>query len=614
MKRRLIPILMAVLMLTALLGACAGDEPAANTGNSDVPAKEYKISLITMDNIDQHWLGVRDGAEAAAKEIGGITVSFDSGEKNDASKQADIVQNQVAGGVNAILLAASDKSALSPAVDAAKAAGVVVVTVDSGVETDKYDAHFGTNNRAAGATAADTLAELLTAAGKTSGKIAIVNAQSGAQTTMERENGFKDQMQATHPEYTILPTTYSDGDKNKAYDQATDFMSSNSDLVGFYGCNEGSSVGVGNAVEQAGKASEIPVVGFDYSDDTKKLLDSGAIDATMQQDPYKMGYDGLKAAVDVLNGKAPAQKDNDTGVKVTRGSGAPVAADPAKEYKISLITMDNIDQHWLGVRDGAEAAAKEIGGITVSFDSGEKNDASKQSDIVQNKVASGVNAILLAASDKSALSPAVEAAKAQGIVVVTVDSGVETSQYDAHFGTNNTQAGATAADTLAALLKAAGKTGGKIAIVNAQSGAQTTMERENGFKDQMKAQYPEYTILPTTYSDGDKNKAYDQATDFMSSNSDLVGFYGCNEGSSVGVGNAVEQAGKSEEIPVVGFDFSDDTKKLLGSGAIDATMQQDPYKMGYDGLKAAVDVLSGKAPAGKDNDTGVKVTTKDNMG
>jgi ribose transport system substrate-binding protein len=604
---------MAALMLTALLGACADNNPAPDPGGSNVPSStEYKISLITMDNIDQHWLGVRDGAEAAAKELGGVTVTFDSGEKNDASKQADIVQNQVAGGVNAILLAASDKSALSPAVDAAKTAGVVVVTVDSGVETSAYDAHFGTNNRAAGATAADTLAELLIAAGKTSGKIAIVNAQSGAQTTMERENGFKDQMQATHPEYTILPTTYSDGDKNKAYDQATDFMSSNADLVGFYGCNEGSSVGVGNAVEQAGKAGEIPVVGFDYSDDTKRLLDSGAIDATMQQDPYKMGYDGLKAAVDVLNGKAPAAKDNDTGVKVTRGSGeAPAGNAPAGEYKVSLITMDNIDQHWLGVRDGAEAAAKELGGITVSFDSGEKNDASKQADIVQNKVASGVNAILLAASDKSALSPAVDAAKAQGIVVVTVDSGVETGAYDAHFGTNNTQAGATAADTLADLLKAAGKTSGKIAIVNAQSGAQTTMERENGFKNQMQAKYPEYTILPTTYSDGDKNKAYDQATDFMSSNADLVGFYGCNEGSSVGVGNAVEQAGKSGEIPVVGFDFSDDTKKLLDSGAIDATMQQDPYKMGYDGLKAAVDVLNGKAPAAKDNDTGVKVTTKD---
>ncbi|MDR1157666.1 MAG: hypothetical protein LBK75_05080, partial [Oscillospiraceae bacterium] len=80
MKRRLIPILMAAIMLTALLGACSSSDPSVNTGDNSGSNTEYKISLITMDNIDQHWLGVRDGAEAAAKEIGGVTVTFDSGE------------------------------------------------------------------------------------------------------------------------------------------------------------------------------------------------------------------------------------------------------------------------------------------------------------------------------------------------------------------------------------------------------------------------------------------------------------------------------------------------------------------------------------------------------
>jgi ribose transport system substrate-binding protein len=153
---------------------------------------------------------------------------------------------------------------------------------------------------------------------------------------------------------------------------------------------------------------------------------------------------------------------------------------------------------------------------------------------------------------------------------------------------------------------------GKVAIVNAQAGAGTTMTRENEFKAQMAAKYPGITIVGTQYSDGDKTKALNQATDFMTANPDLAGIYGCNEGATVGVGTAVEQAGKTGKVKVIGFDWSADTKALVGKGVVQASMVQNPYIMGNKGLQAAVDVVM-KKPTQKLVDTGVTVATKANM-
>ncbi len=295
------------------------------------------------------------------------------------------------------------------------------------------------------------------------------------------------------------------------------------------------------------------------------------------------------------------------------GSGQKVeeAAKPeGGSLKITLITMDSMDEHWLKVKKGAEEKAKELGNVTVVFDAPQtKVDATVQAQLVENAITNKSDAILLAALDKEALKPAVEKAKANGIPVIFVDSGVNTDQYDAFFSTNNAAAAELAADKLAELI---GKKG-KVAIINAQAGAGTTMTRENAFADKIKSAYPDIEIVGVQYSDGDKQKALNFATDFMTQHSDLVGFYACNEGSTVGVGNAVDQAGKADQISVVGFDFSADVKGLIEKGSIKATMVQNPYEMGYQGVQAAFDIASGKALDPKDIDTGVTVATKDNL-
>jgi ribose transport system substrate-binding protein len=308
-----------VLLVAALLVALVGVLPVWAGGRSQAASDgKIKVIFIAMDSIDEHWLKVKAGTEAKAAELGNVALTFNAPPgKVDASVQLGMVQDAITQQVDAILLAPLNRDALVPGVEQAKNAGIKVIIIDSAIGTSDYDAFFSTDNGAAARLAADELARLI----NNQGKVAIVNAQAGSATTMIRENDFKDQMAKNYPNIVIVGTQYSDGDKTRALNIATDFMTANPDLAGFYAANEGSTVGTGNAIAQAGKTGAVKFVGFDWSADTKALVDSGVLQATMVQNPYQMGYLGVQAAVDLVSGKT-VTKDVDTGVIVATSANA----------------------------------------------------------------------------------------------------------------------------------------------------------------------------------------------------------------------------------------------------------------------------------------------------
>ena len=277
------------------------------------------IALITMDSVDEHWLKLNNGAQDKARELGGVTVTFSAPQvgKVDAAAQLQLIEDAITRKVDAVMLAPLHAEALVPGIEKVKAAGIKMILVDSGANTEAFDAFFYTDNGAAARLAADELAKVI----NSKGKVAIINAQAGAGTTMTRENEFKAQMAAKYPGVTIVGTQYSDGDATRALNIATDFMTANPDLAGIYACNEGSTTGAGNGIEQAKKAGVVRFVGFDWSANTKALVERGVLDASMVQNPYQMGYLGVQAAVDLVNGKS-VERLVDTGVTVANKGNA----------------------------------------------------------------------------------------------------------------------------------------------------------------------------------------------------------------------------------------------------------------------------------------------------
>ncbi len=270
-----------------------------------------KIYLITMDQMDQHWQNVNAGCEKAVAELGGIDYKWLAPDIKDDNKQIESINNAVAGGADVILLAANGPNAVTSALKEATSAGVKIVYVDSAADYPGEQI-LATDNEAAGTTAGKQMLDALKAKGVTSGSIGIINVNAATASTVAREKGFRKAFEGSS--YSILETQYCNGDAAVAKDMSANFITQG--VVGLFGANEGSTVGVGNAIQEAGNA--VVGVGFDKSDMILSLIDKGYILCTMAQNPDVMGYEGIKTAVDVLNGKTISKKYVDTGVSVIK--------------------------------------------------------------------------------------------------------------------------------------------------------------------------------------------------------------------------------------------------------------------------------------------------------
>ena len=588
--KKALSILLCLAMILSLMAGCSGGEKpaAANSGET------YKIALITMDSIDQHWITLKEGAEKAAAELG-VELTFMAPNTKDDALQIEQVNNAVSAGNKAIIVAANGPDAISSALKEA-AAGVKIIYVDSPANVDA-EATFSTDNTAAGKTAGETMIEGLTAKGVTSGKIGIVNVNAATASTVAREAGFRSAFEGTG--FELLETQYGEGDAAKSQSIAENYITQG--VVGIFGCNEGSTNGAGNAVKAAG--ADVVCVGFDKSDAIMGLIEDGFILATMAQNPDVMGYEGVKAAVAALKGEKLGGAVTDTGVSVLKASSAPAAAAPAGgDYKLALITMDSIDQHWITLKEGAEKTAKELGVELVFMAPNTKDDA-QQIEQVNNAVAAGCDAIIVAANGPDAISSALKEASAAGVKIVYVDSPANV-EAEATFSTDNTAAGKTAGETMIAELTAKGITSGKIGIVNVNAATASTVARETGFRSAFEG--TDFELLETQYGEGDAAKSQGIAENYITQG--VVGIFGCNEGSTNGAGNAVKAAGA--DVVCVGFDKSDAILGLISDGYILATMAQNPDVMGAEGVKAAVAALNGENLGGAVTDTGVSVLTK----
>ena len=297
MKRKLLATLLATTMATSLM-----------VGATAFAADDISVILITMDSTDQHWVSVDGGAQKAAEELG-VTYQWMAPDKKDDAQQIERVNNAIAAGADAIMIAANGPDAVTAALKEAQAEGIKIVYVDSPANLEA-EATFSTDNEAAGKTAGEEMLKALEAEGITEGKIGIVNVNASTDSALKREAGFRSAFEGT--DFELLETQYGEGDAAKSQDIADNYITEG--VVGIFGTNEGSTVGVGNAIK--GNGGGIVGVGFDKSDAILSLIKDGSIVCAMAQNPDVMGYEGLKAAVAAVKGEEIPEKNVDTGVSV----------------------------------------------------------------------------------------------------------------------------------------------------------------------------------------------------------------------------------------------------------------------------------------------------------
>ena len=260
---------------------------------------------------------------------------------------------------------------------------------------------------------------------------------------------------------------------------------------------------------------------------------------------------------------------------------------------------------WDVVNQGIFQAAKEFGvQVKISGPLYEK-EINRQINIFNRILKEDPPLIILAASDYRRLVPAVEQAEVLGIPVITLDSGVNSPIPASFIATDNIDAGMKAGREMKRLM--AGRDQLAVAIVSPIKETASAIGREAGVRQALE----EKDILGTWFCDVEQEKAY-QITRTLLKNPRLGGIIALNEVATLGVAMAVGEAGRQDEVLVVGFDNARRELSYLEAGVLKATVVQRPYNMGYLSVKTAVEYLSGKSVE-RFIDTGSVLITRENM-
>jgi len=323
---RKLQLIVVVLVSIAMLAACAAPTaapsaaPVVASTAAPVAAGPVEIAVIVKTGNSSFWQNVQTGASAAQKELNAqtpkLSVTFLGPQsESNITEEINIVENAINRGVKAIVLAPSDTSALVPAVIDAKAAGIPVVIIDSALSGDpsNYASFLATNNKAAGEACAKALIDGIKAkTGGDTGKIAIMSYVQGVGSEVGRVGGFTDYIKA-NSHLTIVTTQYSNSDMPTALNQTTNVLTSNPDLVGIFGANEPTAIGMGTAIKNANLSGKIVAIGFDGAAQLQAFIKDGTLLAIAVQSSYNLGYLGVKSAYDVAIGGKTLPATVDTG-------------------------------------------------------------------------------------------------------------------------------------------------------------------------------------------------------------------------------------------------------------------------------------------------------------
>jgi len=279
---------------------------------------------------------------------------------------------------------------------------------------------------------------------------------------------------------------------------------------------------------------------------------------------------------------------------------------------IPIIVKDTTSFYWQIVLAGARKAGKDLGVNVPELGAQSESDINGQISILENAVSGKPAAIVISPTQFAALGKPIDEAAKQ-VKIIGIDSSADSKAFTSFLTTDNTQGGRIAADGLADAIKAKyGKAEGDVALITSLPGVGSLDARAKGFKEELAAKYPGLKLVADKVADGQATTGLNIMTDLITANPNLRGVFASNLIMAQGAGQAVAENKKADTIKLIGFDSDDKTVKFLGDGTIAGLVVQDPFRMGYDGIKTALAASKGEKIE-TFVDTGANLITTANM-
>ncbi|WP_282699344.1 substrate-binding domain-containing protein [Streptomyces sp. CC219B] len=284
---------LAAVVAAAVMGATS----LLHSGSSNAAQQKVGLSLSTLNN--PFFVQIRTGAQEQAKKLGVDLTVTDA--QNDASQQANQLQNFTSEGLGSIVVNPVDSDAAGPSVRSANKAGIPVVGVDRGVNNAETAALVASDNVEGGQLGAKALAEKL--GGR--GTIVILQGQPGTSASRERGAGFAEGLK-DYPGIKVVAKQPADFDRTKGLDVMTNLLQAHPDIDGVFAENDEMALGAIKALgTKAGKS--VQVVGFDGTPDGLKAVEAGTLYASVAQQPKELGRIAVDNAVRAAEGKKVEQ-------------------------------------------------------------------------------------------------------------------------------------------------------------------------------------------------------------------------------------------------------------------------------------------------------------------
>jgi ribose transport system substrate-binding protein len=264
-----------------------------------------------MGTTHEFWKSIHAGAVAAAREIGGVRIIWKGPlREDDRDEQVRIIEDFTASRVSAILLSPMDDRTFIRPVMEAKRAGIPTVLVNSSLEGDTHVSFVATDNYQGGVLAAEHMGKIT--GGR--GKLIIIRLNEADVTTMERVRGFRETIASKFPGLEIISENqYAGVTTESAFRTGENLFNRYPDATALFTPNESSTFGFLRVLQDRGRAGKIIFIGFDSSEKLIEALRKGEIHGLVIQNPFAMGYTGVKVAVAFLRGEQ-VEKRIDTGV------------------------------------------------------------------------------------------------------------------------------------------------------------------------------------------------------------------------------------------------------------------------------------------------------------
>jgi ribose transport system substrate-binding protein len=290
--------------------------------------------------------------------------------------------------------------------------------------------------------------------------------------------------------------------------------------------------------------------------------------------------------------------------------GAPAMAQT--KPMVPVIVKDTTSPYWQAVLAGARKAGQELGVTVVELGGQSETDATGQIGALEKAVASNPTAIVIAPAQFAALGKPIDEA-AKKTKIIGIESAADTKAMTSLLATDNVKAGQLAADALATAIKRSyADAEGDVVVVTSVPGVAEFDQRAKGFKDALAANYRAIDVASEKVGDGKPATLVGLMNDAIANTADLRGAFVSDPVAAEAVAQAVAAKKSGDKINVVGVGSDEKLVKLLQDDVIAGLVVEDPFRMGYDGVKTALAASKGEQVAAN-IDTGATLVTKANL-